>query len=162
MVTSGWKVEPIGYVRNSIQHVPRSAVSDFQGVDSEIEMLEELAPALDGIEGFSHILVLYWMHRLESLSGPLKVHPAGLKDLPLVGLFATRSPRRPNPIGLTMVPLLSRQGNRLRVANLDALDGSPVIDIKPYFPSDPTDLRLPEWAGRWYRQQGEGKGDPSK
>jgi tRNA-Thr(GGU) m(6)t(6)A37 methyltransferase TsaA len=151
MSTSRWAVEPIGYVRNSVQHVPRSAVSDFEGADSEIEVLEELSPALDGIEDFSHIIVLYWMHRLESLSGPLKVHPAGLKDLPLVGLFATRSPRRPNPIGLAVVRLLSRRDNWLRVAHLDALDGSPVIDIKPYFPSDPRDPRLPDWARRWYR-----------
>jgi formylmethanofuran dehydrogenase subunit E len=154
MTTSRWMVEPIGYVRNSVQHVPRSAVSDFKGVDSEIEILEELSPALDGIEGFSHLSVLYWMHRLESVSGPLKVHPAGLKDLPLVGLFATRSPRRPNPIGLTTVRLLSRQDNRLRVADLDALDGSPVIDIKPCFPTDPTNPRLPDWARRWDRRQG--------
>jgi len=152
MSTSRWAVEPIGYVRNSAQHVPRSAVCDFEGVESEIEILEELSPALDGIEDFSHIIVLYWMHRLEDLSGPLKVHPAGLKDLPLVGLFATRSPRRPNPIGLTMVRLLSRQDNRLRVARLDALDGSPVIDIKPYFPTDPANPRLPDWARRWYKR----------
>jgi tRNA-Thr(GGU) m(6)t(6)A37 methyltransferase TsaA len=149
MIASRQTVEPIGYVRNSVQHVPRSAVCDFEGVDSELEVLEELSPALDGIEGFSHIIVLYWMHRLESLSGPLKVHPAGLKDVPLVGLFATRSPRRPNPIGLTVVRLLSRRDNRLRVAGLDALDGSPVIDIKPYFPCDPEDLLLPDWARRW-------------
>ncbi len=151
MSTSRWAVEPIGYVRNSVQQVPRSEVCDFEGTDSEIEILEELGPALDGIEDFSHIIVLYWMHRLQSLSGPLKVHPAGLRELPLVGLFATRSPRRPNPIGLTTVRLLSRQDNRLRVAHLDALDGSPVIDIKPYFPSDPRDPRLPDWARRWYR-----------
>jgi formylmethanofuran dehydrogenase subunit E len=154
MEDSRWTVKPIGWVRNSVQYVPRSTVADFKGVDSEIEILEEFSPALDGIEGFSHLSVLYWMHRLESLPGPLKVHPAGLKDLPLVGLLATRSPRRPNPIGLTTVRLLSIQGNRLRVGGLDALDGSPVIDIKPYFPIDPANLRLPDWARRWDRREG--------
>jgi tRNA-Thr(GGU) m(6)t(6)A37 methyltransferase TsaA len=162
MEDSGWTVKPIGWVRNSAQHVPRSAVADFKGVDSEIEILEEYSPALDGIEGFSHLSVLYWMHRLESLSGPLKVHPAGLKDLPLVGLLATRSPRRPNPIGLTTVRLLSRQGNRLRVGGLDALDGSPVIDIKPYFPIDPANLRLPDWARRWDRREGAREKRPNE
>jgi tRNA-Thr(GGU) m(6)t(6)A37 methyltransferase TsaA len=151
-------VQPVGRVHNSVQHVARGAVCDFKGVDSEIEILEEFSPALDGIEDFSHIIVLYWMHRLADLSGPLKVHPAGIQDSPLVGLFATRSPRRPNPLGLSTVRLLSRQDNRLQVAGLDALDGSPVIDIKPYFPSDPTDLRLPAWAGRWYGPQGAGDG----
>jgi tRNA-Thr(GGU) m(6)t(6)A37 methyltransferase TsaA len=157
MRTPKGTVEPIGYVHNSLQHVPRSAVCDFEGVDSEIEILEELSPALDGIEDFSHIIVLYWMHRLENVSGPLKVHPAGLIDLPLVGLFATRSPRRPNPIGLTTVRLLSRHENRLRVAGLDALDGTPVIDIKPYFPNDPTNLRLPDWAQRWHTRRESGE-----
>lgn len=157
MRTSRWTVEPIGYVHNSLQHVPRSAVCDFGGVDSEIEILEEFSPALDGIEDFSHIIVLYWMHRLESVSGPLKVHPAGLKELPLVGLFATRSPRRPNPIGLTTVRLLSRHGNRLRVAGLDALDGSPVIDIKSYFPNGPMNPCLPDWAQRWYTRREGGE-----
>lgn len=157
MRTSRWTVEPIGYVHNPLQHVPRSAVCDFEGVDSEIEILEELSPALDGIEDFSHIIVLYWMHRLESVSGPLKVHPAGLQDLPLVGLFATRSPRRPNPIGLTTVRLLSRHENRLRVAGLDALDGSPVVDIKPYFPNGPMNPRLPAWAQRWHTQREGGE-----
>ena len=96
-----------------------------------IEVYAEYAEALDGIEKLTHINVLYWMHRLtEKNRGKLKVHPRGDLNRPLTGVFATRSPVRPNPIGLTRVELLKRKGNVLFVKGLDALDGSPVIDIK--------------------------------
>jgi len=96
-----------------------------------IEVSAEYAEALDGIEKLTHINVLYWMHRLtEKNRGKLKVHPRGDLNRPLTGVFATRSPVRPNPIGLTRVELLKRKGNVLFVKGLDALDGSPVIDIK--------------------------------
>jgi len=96
-----------------------------------IEVYTEYTEALDGIEKLTHINVLYWMHRLtENDRGKLKVHPRGDMDRPLTGVFATRSPVRPNPIGLTCVELLKREGNVLFVKGLDALDGSPVIDIK--------------------------------
>ena len=96
-----------------------------------IEVYTEYTEALDGIEKLTHINVLYWMHRLtENDRGKLEVHPRGDMDRPLTGVFATRSPVRPNPIGLTRVELLKREGNVLFVKGLDALDGSPVIDIK--------------------------------
>ena len=96
-----------------------------------IEVYAEYTEALDGIEKLTHINVLYWMHWLtENDRGKLKVHPRGDMDRPLTGVFATRSPVRPNPIGLTRVELLKREGNVLFVKGLDALDGSPVIDIK--------------------------------
>jgi len=96
-----------------------------------IEVYTEYTEALDGIEKLTHINVLYWMHRLtENDREKLKVHPRGDMDRPLTGVFATRSPVRPNPIGLTRVELLKREGNVLFVKGLDALDGSPVIDIK--------------------------------
>ncbi|OYT47041.1 tRNA (N6-threonylcarbamoyladenosine(37)-N6)-methyltransferase TrmO [Candidatus Bathyarchaeota archaeon ex4484_231] len=96
-----------------------------------IEVYAEYAEALDGIEKLTHINVLYWMHRLtEKNRGKLKVHPRGDLNRPLTGVFTTRSPVRPNPIGLTRVKLLKRKGKVLFVKGLDALDGSPVIDIK--------------------------------
>ena len=97
-------------------------------------MLEEsLTEALDGLEKFSHIIVLYWMHRTAGQAS-VKVHPQGNQKLPLVGVFATRSSKRPNPIGKTTVKLIQRQGNILKVEGLDAIDGTPVLDIKPYIP----------------------------
>lgn len=86
---------------------------------------------LDGIENLNHIYVLYWMNRLGGEDRKtLRVHPRGDKDKPLTGVFALRSPMRPNPIGLTRVELVKREGNNLFVKGLDALDGSPIIDIK--------------------------------
>ncbi len=99
---------------------------------SEIEIHSEYAECLDGIEAFSHILVLYWPHRLEPDRRSLrKVHPMGRKDIPLQGIFATRSPARPNPVLVSAVRLLERRGHVLRVQGLDALDASPVVDLKP-------------------------------
>ena len=86
---------------------------------------------LEGIEKLEHIYVLYWMDRLrEEDRKTLKVHPRGDLNKPLRGVFSLRSPIRPNPIGLTRVKLLKREGNTLFVKGLDALDGSPIIDIK--------------------------------
>jgi len=102
---------------------------------SEILVYDDFAGILHGIEGFSHILVLYWSHfTSEEGRSLIKVHPMGRKDLPKVGIFASCSPARPNPICVSAVPLLENRGNLLKVRGLDAVDGSPVIDIKPYHP----------------------------
>ena len=110
---------------------------------------------LDGIEDFSHLLVLYWPH-LGTPEGRTRVqgHPMGRKDFPLVGIFATRSPMRPNPVLLTTVKLVERRGNVLRVTGLDAVDGSPIIDIKPYTPGyhEVRDVRMPEWMEMIHRE----------
>ena len=136
----------IGIVRNGVREAPDK--DDWWAeLVSELVIDKNLTKALDGVRGFSHIIVLYWMHRLVTAEVPLKIHPRGNKGLPLVGLFATRTPNRPNPIGLTKVRLLERQGNILKVKGLDALDGSPVIDIKPYLPGyDSVDnIKVPPW-----------------
>ena len=124
-------LKAIGIVRNGIKQRPKQG---WEKVVSDIVVNSSLAEALDGLEEFSHIIVLYWMHRAASGKVPLKIHPMGKQELPLVGLFATRSPHRPNPIGKATVRLLQRQGNILKVEGLDAFDGTPVIDIKPYLP----------------------------
>ena len=91
---------------------------------------------LDGIEDFSHVLVLYWPHLIDPERRNLKkVHPMGLKDLPLQGIFATCSPARPNPVLVSAVPLIERKGNILKVKGFEAVDKSPIIDIKPYVKS---------------------------
>ena len=138
-------LKAIGIVRSEIKQPPRQG---WRGIVSNIVVNVSLAQALDGLEEFSHIIVLYWMHQLAT-EGQLrtKIHPKGKQELPLVGLFATRSPHRPNPVGKTTVRLLERQGNILKVEGLDAIDGTPVIDIKPYIHGyDSTaNAKVPQW-----------------
>ena len=99
----------------------------------ELFIFPEWEELLQGIEGFSHILVLYWPHLIDPERRNLrKVHPMGRKDLPIQGIFATCSPARPNPVLVSVVPLLERSGNVLKVKGLDAVNGSPIVDIKPY------------------------------
>ena len=141
-------LRPIGTVRNSVKQAP-GAGYEWEKVISEIVVRSSLTEALDGLEEFSHIIVLYWMHKSAARGEPpTKVHPRGDQKKPLVGLFASRSPHRPNSIGKATVRLLQRQGNVLRVKGLDAVDGTPVIDIKPYIPGyDSVDgAKVPKWS----------------
>lgn len=142
----GMKLKAIGTVRNDVKQTIRHGWSE---VISDIVIDSRLAEALDGLDEFSHIIVLYWMHQLpEGRELPLKVHPMGRPELPLMGRFATRSPSRPNPVGQATVRLLERRGNILKVRGLDAIDGTPVIDIKPYIPGydSADDARAPRWT----------------
>jgi tRNA-Thr(GGU) m(6)t(6)A37 methyltransferase TsaA len=129
--------------------------AEEHAVVSEIWVEEALTGILDGIEEFSHILVLYWADRVpDEGRSILKAHPMGRKDLPLVGIFATCSPARPNPICGIVVRLLERTGNLLKVQGLDAIDGSPVVDIKPYNPSyyPVGEVRIPRWLEQIHRE----------
>jgi tRNA-Thr(GGU) m(6)t(6)A37 methyltransferase TsaA len=101
---------------------------------------------LGGVESFSHLFILYWLHEISiKAKERLKTHPRGRKDMPLLGIFATRTPYRPNPIGLTLVELLKIEGSILTVRGLDAFDGTPILDIKPYDKWDvPENSRMPE------------------
>lgn len=104
------------------------------------------ADGLEGIEDFSHLYLLYL---LQSPGYDLIIHPKGREELPRVGVFCTRSPHRPNPVGLTLVRLLSRRANVLEVQQLDAYDGSLVLDIKPFFLQKlPENLHFPRWADK--------------
>jgi tRNA (adenine37-N6)-methyltransferase len=147
-MASDMNLKPIGIVRNGITDARHHGWRD---VISEIIVEEALAGALGGLEECSHLIILYWMHRLTAgRSLPLTVHPGGHPELPLVGRFATRSPHRPNPIGQATVALLGRAGNVLTVKGLDAIDGTPVLDIKPYMPKYDAapDARVPTWLTR--------------
>lgn len=138
-------LKAIGIVRSEIKQTSRQ---DCREIVSDIVIDSSLTEALDNLDDFSHIIVLYWMHQVPALSQvPAKVHPRGRHELPLVGLFATRAPYRPNPIGKATVRLLQRRGNILKVEGLDAIDGTPVIDIKPYIPryDSVTDSKVPPW-----------------
>jgi tRNA-Thr(GGU) m(6)t(6)A37 methyltransferase TsaA len=125
-------MQPIGVVRSPV----KEGVDEGWGsVVAEIHLREEYAPGLRGLEEFSHVIVVFLMHQATfSPSDDLVRHPRGRADMPKVGIFAQRAKHRPNPIGLTAVRLLSVAGNVLIVQGLDAIDGSPVLDIKPYFP----------------------------
>ncbi len=136
-------IEPLGYVR--------SEFDEDKGDRNEGQAVLELNPryseALDGIEEYSHIIVIFWMHKLDiKLRTILKIRPRGREDAPLVGVLATRGKIRPNPIGLSVVELVERRGNLIKVKGLDAYDGSPILDIKPYDYYDVKEgVRVPEW-----------------
>lgn len=142
---SSIEIEPIGYVRHQVAEadVPRRR----RELVSEIEILERYVPALDGIEDWSHLFVLFWMHKLEvGHRSILRARPRGRADLPELGVLASRGRQRPNPVGLAVVELLEHRGNVLSVRRLDAFDGTPVIDLKPYDNYDVVqDLRMPAW-----------------
>lgn len=108
--------------------------------------------ALQGLEGFSHVLVLYWFDRNDTPEkrGTLLVHPRKNHALPLTGVFATRSPRRPNPVAIDVAKILSVDGRRVCIDKTDAMDGTPVIDLKPYIPGSDAvpDAAVPEWVQR--------------
>jgi tRNA (adenine37-N6)-methyltransferase len=138
----------IGTVRNEIR---TPIVQGWSKIVSDLVFDEQYTEGLDGIEDYSHALVLFWLGE----AGPpksLKGHVQGRDDLPVAGLFARRGPSRPNPIGVSAVPLLHREKNVLGVQGLDAIDGTPVLDIKPYTPAFDRveNARVPEWCNRVY------------
>ncbi|MGQ4892708.1 MAG: tRNA (N6-threonylcarbamoyladenosine(37)-N6)-methyltransferase TrmO [Candidatus Njordarchaeia archaeon] len=108
-------------------------VEEVNGEISKIKIYEEYKDGLEGIENYKKILILYWFHKRDDYRNrqTLKVHPKGDKTSPMRGVFATRSPSRPNPIGVTPVELVGIEGNILYVKGLDAYPGSPIVDIKP-------------------------------
>ena len=135
--------QPIGYVRSPYQNtkqVPKGfgVKHDAEGV---LEILPQFEVGLTDIEGFSHLFVLWVFDRSEGFE---LVGKPPIDDLPH-GVFATRSPRRPTPIGLTVVELLRRDGTRLHVRGVDMLDGTPILDIKPYMSSIPTETLRRGW-----------------
>ena len=134
---------PIAHVRSpftTADQIPRGPGAEHSA-EGVIEVLPELADGLLDIEGFSHLYVIWVFDRADGFS--LRATPP-TDDRPH-GVFATRSPRRPNPIGLTVVELLGREGNRLRVRGLDMLDGTPVLDLKPYLSSVAPDAIRRGW-----------------
>jgi len=137
--------QAIGYVRSAYtdtKAIPKGlgAKHDAEG---ELEILPEFEAGLTDVEGFSHLFVIWEFDRSEGyqLMGPTPVD--GLPH----GVFATRSPRRPNPIGLTVVEILGRSGNRVQVRGLDMLDGTPILDLKPYMSSVPAEKLRRGWLG---------------
>jgi tRNA (adenine37-N6)-methyltransferase len=142
---------PIGIIRTPFtqpQGMPIQPV--FSQETGRVEVLPEYAEGLQDLEAFSHVILIYALHRSEGYS--LRVKPF-LDDVAR-GLFATRYPCRPNPIGLSTVRLLSRRDNVLEVEGIDVLDGTPLLDIKPYVPE--FDSKADAYAG-WYDSRPAGK-----
>jgi tRNA-Thr(GGU) m(6)t(6)A37 methyltransferase TsaA len=137
-----FRMTPIGIIRSVYKTRDEVTESDRSEEISSIEVFKEYEAGLSDIEGFSHIIVVTWMHR--SHFHGLKVKPLHFPEV-LRGVFATRHPDRPNPIGLSVVQLLECRGNVLKVRGLDMLDGTPVIDIKPYLKSDRKDGGTHGW-----------------
>jgi tRNA-Thr(GGU) m(6)t(6)A37 methyltransferase TsaA len=134
----------------AIEIHPIGTVKQLGSDRALIELRPELAPALKGLSGFSHVWVLYWFHgndRPEERA-VLQVHPRRDPANPLTGVFATRAPVRPNLIGFTCCRIISVKKNILEVEGLDALEGSPVLDLKPYIPASDAlpEARAPEWV----------------
>ncbi len=130
----------------SMQPVGRVVMS---GAGTRIDILPEYRDALLGLEHFSHIIVLYWFDRNDSPDkrSILRVHPRGDTRNPLSGVFATRSPVRPNLIGVAVCRILSVDGGSVSIDRIDAFDDTPVIDIKPYIPATDSvpDASVPSW-----------------
>ncbi|MDD7645735.1 MAG: tRNA (N6-threonylcarbamoyladenosine(37)-N6)-methyltransferase TrmO [Ruminococcus bromii] len=140
-------MNPIGYVRNDVQN--RKDVSWGEDV-STIVLNEEYHSGLKGLEDFTHVIILYYLDKAAyQKEKHLQRRPQNREDMPLVGIFSQRGKDRPNQIGMTSVRIVSVDGAALTVKGLDAIDGTPVLDIKPYYPVyDKKDAKVPEWVDR--------------
>ncbi len=143
---------PIGTVHNEMVESHRD--TPWTQIESEIVIDERWREGLDGLDQFSHIWVIFTFHRVSRDVSP-RVHPMRAEWLPLVGVFASRSPSRPNPIGISAVQLLSVNGTTLRVRGLEAFDGTPVLDLKPYLErgDSKTNTHAAEWVARYWATQ---------
>lgn len=124
---------PVGIVRNGITQM---STGNWAQAESRIELNAELVPGLQGLADFSHAIVVFHLHQILPFDKAKQLlrQPRGMENLPPVGVFAQRTKFRPNPIGVTPVKLISIVGNVLKVKGLDAMDGTPVLDIKPFIP----------------------------
>lgn len=136
-------LNPIGYAKNSEKEL---RFGSFSGGITEIILDEKLTDSLIGIEDYSHVIIVYWMDKVRE--SVIKHRPQGNPKVPIVGIFSCRCPQRPNPIAITTVELLGREGNKIKVKGLDIIDGTPIIDIKPYWPQydKVENEKIPDWV----------------
>jgi tRNA-Thr(GGU) m(6)t(6)A37 methyltransferase TsaA len=128
-----YKFQPIGYVHSELNTREEALGSKTAENIGTLEILPELEDGLSDLDGFSHIFVVFCLHKAKFRS--LKIVPIYFPEKER-GIFATRHPDRPNPIGVTIVELLERKGNVLKVRGVDMFDGTPILDIKPYMEKD--------------------------
>ena len=139
------KIEPIGYAKSKIK---KQQFSGFKNEITEIVLDKKYEKALKGLKDYSHIIILFWMNEAEGIVR-LEHQPQGDPEVPKVGIFATRCQWRPNCIGISNVPLVSVEKNVIKVKDLDIIDKTPILDIKPYLPDydkPEGEVRLPEWT----------------
>jgi len=133
-----FKLKPIGIVHSPFkkkEDIDSKKYADSGGFDSvqgELELFKKFEDGLKDIEGFSHLVVLFAFHKSEGY----RLHTKPFLDDTLRGVFSTRSPNRPNPLGLTVVKVIKRKGNSLKVSGIDMIEGTPILDIKPYTSRD--------------------------
>jgi len=140
------KIEPIGFVRNEVLH-PNN--SEWGEEISEIITKDEFTKGLIGLEEFTHAIIVFYMHQASyNEERHLVRHPQNREELPKIGIFAQRARHRPNPIGITSVQIIGVEENILTVKGLDAINETPILDIKPYFPDFDMrkDAETPEWV----------------
>src|SRR5574342_58019 len=145
------QVRPIGAVRSPVTQPVDEA---WGQILSRIELLPEYRAGLRGLGDFSHVLVVAWLHQAHfDPARHLVRRPRGLAEMPELGIFAQRAKDRPNPLGITVVRLLGVDATGVSVRGLDAIDGTPILDLKPYFPDfdSPPGATLPEWVARLMR-----------
>ena len=142
---------PIGVVRNEAEE--RKDVSWGDDISSSV-LDEQYAPGLEGLDGFSHAIILFYLEQAKfDREKHLQRRPRNRDDMPLAGIFAQRGKDRPNRIGITSVKIVSVSEGSLVVKGLDAVDGTPVLDIKPYYPAyDKRDASVPAWVDRLMEQ----------
>lgn len=127
---NGYTIAPIGVIRSELKNLADAPLQGDEGSYAAwIELRPDMALGLTGVKVGDELMLLTWLHQAQR--DVLQVHPRGNPDAPLTGVFATRSPHRPNPIGLHQVSVLEIDGSRLKVAPLEAIDGTPIVDIKP-------------------------------
>jgi tRNA-Thr(GGU) m(6)t(6)A37 methyltransferase TsaA len=128
-----YSLYPIGFIHSPLKYREDAPRQGSEGApDAWLEVNPTVAEGLDGIEAGDKIIVITWFHQAQR--DILKLHPRGDETIPLTGVFATRSPDRPNPLGLHRVTVLEIDGNSLKVGPIEAIDGTPVVDIKPVLP----------------------------
>lgn len=140
---------PIGIVRCPVTEMSQG---NWAEVVSEIHLEPEYQGGLEGLEGFSHVLVVFYLDQMKAFDPAKQLlrKPRGMEDMHELGVFAQRTKYRPNPIGVTAVALVGIAGSVVRVRGLDALDGTPVLDLKPYIPEFDrvADASVPSWVAR--------------
>ncbi len=138
MSKTNYAIEPIGFVRSELTRLEDAPMQGDEGApEAWLELTPFASQGLAGIKAGDELILLTWLHLAER--DVLQVHPRGDLNRPLTGVFATRSPDRPNPVGLHRVSVLEVAEQKLRVAPLEAIDGTPIVDIKPVLSSDPSD-----------------------
>ena len=127
---SKYLLQPVGYIRSSLTSRKNAPRQGYEGApDAWLEVAPAFAKCLEGTAPNDEVILITWFHQAKR--EVMKVHPRSDKNIPLTGVFATRSPDRPNPLGLHRVKVLEINGQRLRVGPIEAIDGTPVVDIKP-------------------------------